>query len=401
MENWKEKLNKLPLTSGVYLFKDKEKKVLYVGKATNLKKRVQSYFVLTKNSKNIQITKKSETIDFIETETVIEALIKEAEIIKKYRPPYNIKENDDRSFLYVLITKEEYPRVLLKRGKEIKKDEKGKVFGPFVYSSEIRSALKIIRKIFPYSTHTKKEINTKKPCFYYQINLCPGVCVGSISKEEYKKNIKNIEMFFEGKKKKIISFLKKQMEEESKAMKFEMAEELRKKINSLLYIQDVAILKKKENNFQKKKKDLFRIEGYDISNISGEFSVGSMVVFDDERPLKSEYRLFKIKNVSGPNDTEMLKEVVRRRLKNKWELPKLIVVDGGKGQVSAVKSVLKEEKIKIDVLGIAKGKDRKKEEVIGELNPLIKKETLLLVQDEAHRFAINYHRKIRGDNFLK
>ena len=391
-----KQIDEFPTTPGVYIFKNKDGGVIYIGKAANLKRRVRSYFN-ARDIKSKKITEEAKSAEFKETETVIEALIKEAELIKLYRPIFNIKEKDDRSFLHVVITKEEYPRVLLVRGKDLEKQNVRSFFGPFVFSSEIRNALKIVRKIFPYSTHTEKEIKKGEPCFYYQIDLCPGTCVGEIGKREYLKNIKNIEMFFKGKKKKIISKLKKEMKEAGNRLEFEKAEELKKKIKALMFIQDTALMAGRKSS---EKSDKPRIEGYDISNISGDLAVGAMVVFKGSSLQKKEYRLFKIRSVRGPNDTEMLKEVIERRMKNDWPLPALIVVDGGKGQVNAVKKALEKEGLLIPVVGIAKGEDRKGESVVGK-NPLgVGKETLLKTQREAHRFAINYHRSLRKKSFL-
>ncbi len=386
----KKDTDKLPDKTGVYVFISKEG-VLYVGKAVGIKKRVRSYFA-SKDEKALRVVKEAEKVDYIITDTVIEALIKEAEFIKKYRPPYNIKENDDRSFLYLVITSDEYPRVLLKRGKElenIKKKEVRSTFGPFVYASEIRSALKIVRKIFPYSTHNKTEISKGKLCFYSQIGLCPGVCGGKIEKSKYLDNIKNIEKFFKGKKKQMIKDLEREMKKAAKEERYEEAEEIKRKINALKFIVDTVIAKKKENPSKN-----IRIEGYDISNISGIFPVGAMVVFENNIPEKKEYRLFKVKK-EGPDDVGMIKEVIERRFNNNWQLPDVMLVDGGVGQVNAVKRVLAKRKLDIIVIGIAKGKDRKKEEVIGTIPKSTNKETLLKVQSEAHRFAIRYHRKLR------
>ncbi len=393
----REKINKISENSGVYLFKNKKGNIIYVGKAANLKRRVGSY-ARAKDEKSTKIWNCAEKIQTIETETVIEALIKEADLIKKHKPFFNIKENDDRSFLYVVITKEEYPRVLLERGRSIKRENYRSFFGPFVYSSEIKNALKIIRKIFPYSTHKKNEINKSKPCFYYQINLCPGNCFKRIDKKDYLKTIKNIELFFKGEKKRIISSLEREMKELSKKTEYEKADEVKNKIQALRFIQDTVLVSKRDNIIKDEEP---RVEGYDISNISGSSSVGAMTVFKKGIPQKEEYRLFEIKEFSNPNDTGMIKEVIRRRINREWEFPELIVVDGGKGQISSVKKILKEKGLKIPVVGVVKGKSRKEERIIGKINKPIKEETILSVQKEAHRFAINYHRKKRSKNFYK
>ncbi len=395
MKEVRETIKKLPSSPGVYLFMNEEGEVIYVGKAGNIKRRVASYFS-SKEKRAVAIAEKIKKINFEETETVIEALIREADLIKKHRPDLNIKDNDDRSFLYVLITKENYPRVLLVRGKDLDNEEGRSIFGPFVFASEIKEALKIIRKIFPYSTHTEKEIKKGKSCFYHQIGLCPGTCSGKIDKKEYLKNIKNIESFFSGKKKKIISSLKKEMEKESEKLNFEKAEEIKRKIKALSFIQETALLKKRTKQTKGP-----RIEGYDVSNISGEHAVGAMVVFSGDVPEKKEYRLFKIKNEGKKDDTQMIAEIIERRFNNDWSIPELILVDGGKGQVSAAKKVLEKKELSVPVVGIAKGEKRRGELLIGDLPAHIKKETLLSVQKESHRFAITYHRKIRKKDFLK
>ncbi len=376
-------IENLPQSSGVYLFKDGEGRVIYIGKAANIKRRVSSYYKGKRDTKTERIAKSAKEIDFIETETVLEALIEEAHLIKKHKPYYNIKEKDDRSFLYVVITKEEYPRVLLLREREI--GEARSVFGPFVFSSEIRSAMKVIRKIFPFSTH---KAGTGKPCFHYQLGLCPGTCTGEISKKDYMKEIRSIELFFKGKKETLISQLKKEMKKASSDLEFERAQDIKRKIDSLVYIQDTVLLKKKKN-------EGVRIEGYDISNISGKLAVGAMAVFSGDVPLKKEYRMFKIKG-SGKGDIEMIKEVIKRRLKRDWERPSLILVDGGLLQMRSVEEALDEEGVEIPVVASVKGE---KARIIGKVPFEIKKNTLLHLQEEAHRFALNYHRKLREKEF--
>ncbi len=392
----KEKIKTLPQTPGVYIFKNKLGKIVYIGKAGNIKRRAASYFS-SKEKRAIVIAEKAFDIEFEETETVIEALVREAVLIKKHRPPLNIKDNDDRSFLYMIISNDDYPQVSLVRERDVKKENLRSIFGPFVFASEIKEAMKIIRKIFPYSTHTKKEIEKGVSCFYYQIGLCPGTCSGKIDKTDYLKNIKNIEYFFQGKKKQIVKSLQREMKKESKNLHYEKAKEIKRKIDALQFIQETALLKKRDTSFDK---EGIRIEAYDISNISGSFAVGSMIVFEKGVPQKKEYRLFKIKEGSGPDDTGMIQEVIRRRFNHKWEKPELILIDGGRGQVSAVKKILLEKNLNIPVVGIAKGRDRKGEFLVGVLPKGINKEILLEMQKEAHRFAINYHRKLRKEGFL-
>ena len=209
-------------------------------------------------------------------------------------------------------------------------------------------------------------------------------------------------MFFAGKKEKLIKDLKKEMILAGKKLEFEEAERLKRQLFALQHIQDVALIKDdallKPITYNLKP---VRVEGYDISNISGSSAVGSMVVFSGNEPDKNEYRKFKIKNFSEPNDVGMMKEVISRRLDNKWPLPDLILLDGGAGQISAVKSVLAERRMQIPIIGMVKGPDRKRTDIIGIVPKGIDKNTLIKVRDEAHRFAIAYHRRVRGKKFFE
>ncbi len=394
MENIKEKIKNLPDSPGVYIFKDASGRIIYIGKAGSLSKRVGSYFVKSADPKARRMTQDVSDIDYKNTETVIEALILEAKLIKEHEPFFNIKDKDDKSFLYVLITDETYPRVVLKRGRE--KKEGRAVFGPFVSSSSIRQALRIIRRIFPYNTHTENQLKKmKRPCFHNQIGLCPGACSGRLDKEEYLKDIKNIELFFKGKKKTVLRLLKKRMKEVAKEKEFEKAHKLKKQIEAVNHIYDTALITSTESE-----NDNIRIEGYDISNIGGKFAVGSMVVFEAGELKREEYKRFKIKTVNSIDDVGMLREVLERRFDHSWKAPDLVLVDGGRGQVGVAKGILKERGIEIPVIGIAKGAKRDKNEIIGDVSLRVKKENLIRIRDEAHRFAVNYHKTLRRKDFL-
>jgi excinuclease ABC subunit C len=395
----------LPDSPGVYVMKDDSGEVLYVGKAGNLKRRVSSYFLRPHEYRLEKLVQSIDKIQFYCTDTAIEALILEAELIKKYKPFYNVREKDDKSFLYVEITKEKFPRVLLTRGKEKMELEHGKstFFGPFTSATNIREALKILRRIFPWSTHPPEKIGTlKRPCFEYEIGLCPGTCIGAISREDYLRNIKNLKLIFEGKKEKILKSLNKDMKSAAKKEEFERAMELRRQIFALNHIRDVSLIQEEGPAFESTKS---RIEGYDISNISGTSSVGSMVVFINGYPDRNEYRKFRIKTLTGANDVGMLKEVLRRRFSHagetgSWPLPNLILIDGGVGQANGAKQVLNEMGLNIPIVGLAKGAKRKRNDLIGRKPEGIDLETLIKVRDEAHRFAISYHKNLRGRNFM-
>ncbi len=390
----------LPDAPGVYFMKDSKGKLLYVGKAGSLKRRVTSYFLRPHDSRIQKMVSEIRAIDYEETDTALEALILESALIKKFQPPFNVKEKDGKSFLYVEITKDKFPRVILVRGKDL---TQGKYFGPFTSASSIREALRIIRKIFPWSVHAPEKIGTfKRPCFDYEVGLCPGTCIGAGSRTEYMKNIRNIKLFFEGKKRQIVIQLKKEMKEASAALEFERAEKFQRQIFALQHIRDVALISESEFNLPATTYQLqpTRIEGYDISNISGTSAVGSMVVFENGAPNKSEYRKFKIRTFDASNDVGMMREVLRRRFQNSWPLPQVILIDGGAPQVNVAHKVLAEFSLQIPIVGIAKGPERKKNEFIGTIPAGVTPLTLIRVRDEAHRFAITYHKKLRAAKSL-
>jgi len=432
-----KQLKKIPETSGVYYMKNRHGNVIYVGKAVNLKRRVSSYFGKAHDTRIEKMVSEIATIDFKVTSSALEALILESNEIKRLMPAYNVRERDDKSFLYLVFTKEMFPKPEFVRGHELARfgaTHFSAVYGPYLSAASIRAALKILRKIFPYSTDSEKQ---KRPCFYYHLKLCPGVCVGVIEAKEYHKNIRHLEMVFAGKKEGLVKELKRAMKIASKSEHFEDAGKMRNQIFALEHIQDVAVLTREAvfspspregerlvpRSFSEEGEgvgqtiDIFgRIEGYDISNISGAEAVGSMVVFEDGEPAKNEYRKFKIKTVKGINDVAMMKEVLQRRFfrlsrhpersegtlahaSQKWPLPDLILVDGGWGQMNVAREVLRENHLDIPLVGIAKGFRRKQDRPIFdsknvELERIVAQYTQILinVRDEAHRFAVSYHR---------
>ena len=419
---------KLPDTSGVYFFKC-GKKILYIGKATSLKDRVKSYFandlLQTRGSRIISMVVEADSISFKKTDSVLEAIILEVAEIKKHQPIYNIKEKDDKSFNYVVITKEEYSRVLVVRGRDLlqkKFDYKiRETFGPFTYGAQLKEAMKIVRKMFPYRDvcipyeqqvkkrtlalspsvlRTSGSKDLPKGCFNRQIGLCPGVCTGEISKQDYAKTIKHISILFSGNKKRLVSTLKKEMTTYAKKHNFEKAGEIKKQIFALEHIRDVSLLKHAEGHERSEGSRIFRIEAYDIAHISGTNTVGVMTVVSNNEVDKNEYRKFKIHgaNKNEINDTANLKEVLRRRLGHaEWSLPNLIVVDGSTAQINATKAVLAERGLNIDIVAVVKDERHKARELIGKKGIIKKWErAILLANFEAHRFAIKYHRNLRS-----
>ncbi len=410
-------IDKLPNSPGVYFFIGNKNTILYIGKATDLKSRVKSYFANNlaeargfKISKMIQLVS---NIKFQKTDSVLEALILENYLIKKHQPKYNTKEKDDKSYNFVIITKENFPRILLLRSRDIlNKKMKNEImdfkieesFGPFPIGSSIKEALKIIRKIFPFRDKCIpfNQISNKniKPCFNKQLGLCPGVCVGEIEKKEYQKTIKNIIRFFKGQKKDILKDLNKQMKDFVKEMKFEEANKIKKQIFSINHIQDVFLIKNNWNEFlntESNSEDLFRIESYDISHTSGQNVVGVMVVVENGEINKNEYRKFNIKDNPNNNDLKSLKEVLSRRLLHKeWRFPNLIVVDGGENQKKLFEKIMGENNLKIPVVSVVKDGKHNPREILGGNQFLKYKRDILLSNFEAHRFAISFHRKLRN-----
>ncbi len=392
---------RLPETPGVYLMRGTGKKLLYIGKAGNLRRRVSSYFLRPADARIEKLVSQIRNIDVKETRTALEALMLEANLIKQYAPPFNIREKDDKSFLFVEVTDEEWPRVLLVRGRMHSSDVKekhGERFGPFVSASSIREALRILRRIFPWSTHSPEVVGAaSRPCFNAEVGLCPGVCVGKADKREYRRNIRNLKKVFSGGTQDLLRRLTRNMKQAADRLDFERAAQFRRQISALEHVQDVALLD--EPTFSERGERKKRIEGFDISNISGTGAVGAMVVFQGDNPDKKSYRRFRIKTIQGQNDVGMMEEVLRRRFRRKsgeaWPLPHCILVDGGSQQVAIANQVLEESGLRIPVVGIAKGPKRRKNEFFGSVPEGISEKTLIRVRNEAHRFAVNYHRKIR------
>lgn len=509
-EKVKEKLLSLPTQPGCYIWRDMNGDVLYVGKAVNLKSRVNSYF---NNYERLdpKIRNMVDLICDVDTYTVdseVEALILETNLIKKYRPKYNKLMKDDKNYSYVMIDwYNPYPSVKIVREQD---DPKAEYYGPYPSRFPIFKVLRRLRKVYPYCEHLPAKLqipNTKlekihdtdeiansetlgaklKPCFDYHIQLCSGVCAGLISKEEHRKNILGIRRFFQGRKLDMIDELKKSMVEYSKSMDFEKATVLRDRIRDLEYVtQRIRIDKDMdEHKLEQMKDELskraldelveklpfekldaaktnFKIECFDISNIQGTNAVASMVVSVNGKAAKNLYRKFKIRSKSTPDDFEMMREALTRRLKRfalgvsentsqanlnsedqssmsemssaKSEvanrekrtlkidesfsvLPDLLIIDGGKGQLSAAFGILREMNLKsLPVVGLAKREEEifyiKNQEAVEKPTPLDfamvklprRSEALYLVQrirDEAHRFGITFHRKLRGKASVK
>jgi excinuclease ABC subunit C len=410
---------KLPDKPGVYFFLE-SRKIIYIGKATSLKDRVKSYFgkdlIQTRGPIILDMVFKADKIKWQVTDSVLEALILEANLIKKYQPKYNTKEKSDKSFNYVCVTNphlrhgvngEGQPRVILVRGKNLNPKIYKKVFGPYPNSSQLKEAIKIVRRIFPFLDDKSKNYLE----FYRQINLVPDLN----DRKLYMQNIRNIILFFSGKKQQIFKNLKKEMKEYAKKREFEKAGEIKRQIFALQHINDVALIKNSPHPGpllgKERGNSNFRIEAYDIAHMGGKNMVGVMVVVDlsansgagDGEVEKSEYKKFKIRTQDNSNDTGALKEVLERRLAHtEWTYPNLIVVDGGIAQINVARKILDNLKVNIPVVSVVKDEHHKARAIMGDRELSLKyKKEILLANSESHRFAIAYHKKMRNRNFLR
>lgn len=389
---------KLPDSPGVYLFK-KGREVLYVGKATSLRDRVKSYFgkgvEFQRGPAIASMVDLSSSLSFVKTDSVLEALILESKLIKEIEPKYNTKEKDNKSFYYVGITNEQFPAVFLVRGRQLANENFAKkfknIFGPFPSSTQIRIGLNILRKIFTFRDRCTPL--SGKRCFDAQIGLCPGVCIGVISEKEYSKIIKNLCLFFNAKKERIVSFFEKEMKRWASKREFEKADEIKRKIFALKHIQDIALIK---DEFPSKPEKLFRIEAYDISHFGGKGIVGAMTVVENGQIVKSEYRKFNIKGFDSQNDPGAIGEILDRRLAHtEWALPNLIVVDGGRAQINSAKNVLDKNGVYIPVVGVVKDDRHRPREILDGGPFSIYHKDILLANSESHRFVISFQKRKR------
>ncbi len=391
----------LPDSPGVYFFK-KGRKILYVGKAASLRSRVRSYFSTRlgegRSPAIVGMVEEANKLAWTETGSVLEALILEANLIKKHEPPYNVDQKDNKSWNYLVITRERVPRVLVIRGRELAAGKGAPpirhIFGPYPHGGALREALKIVRKILPFHDSPI----TDKPCFSSQIGLCPGICAGRVNTEEYGRAISRIRLLFEGKTGTLLRSLNADMKKAAKEERFEDAERLRRQTEALLHIRDVSLIKDEYRSAHggALRNGTYRIEAYDVAHTAGSETVAVMTVVEDGETTRGEYRKFRVRS-AGNDDTKALRESLARRLAHpEWRMPRLIVVDGGKGQVNAAKRVLESAGVAIPIVGVVKNAAHKPERLIGDAKAISEHEgAILLANSEAHRFAISWHRKSR------
>ena len=418
----------LPSKPGVYIYKDAKNKVIYVGKAKDLKKRVSSYFSnKALDAKTLKLVAEINSLDYIPVTSEIEAFLLESAIIKKHQPFYNIKLLDDKSYPYISITKNDNPAVLVVRNT---KSKNAYYFGPYTDSKAVKVVLKLLRRIFPYQSVKN---HAKRKCLYYHLGLCPCVLALPENLETYKKNLSRIRKFLKGESKSLINDLIKEQKDHIKNEEFEKASEIQGKIEYInhitsenydpfryleqpdYYYKRVTDEKTSLENILKPyfgELNLKRIECYDISNFSGKEATGSMVVFINGDKSGKDYRRFKIKTKDTPDDFFMMKEMLSRRFKSKgWDEPDLVVIDGGKGQVSSALVALVTRGKQIPLIGLAKREEtivipqKQMGQKLEFLEIKLSKDTgginlLRRIRDEAHRFAITYHRLLRKKRMI-
>lgn len=430
-------LNSIPQKPGIYVFKNASKKIIYVGKAKNLKDRLTYYFqtnILT--GKTLNLVEEAFDLEYIETLSEADALLLEADFIKKFKPKFNVALKDDKSYLYIRIPKigrdfiEKFPPVTLEHSKDSDPDE---FYGPYPGGSSIKIILKILRKIFLFrdcaTSKFKRFRKIGRGCLFCDLNLCAAPCANLINSRNYNLNIKKLKLFLEGKPQRFEAEIKSLMLKKSKNLEFEEANKIKGRIALIEQLRDIKF---SPSEYQQnpnlsgevRKKELeslihlynvktdtgslilkkgFRIEAYDISNTHGKQATASMVVNVDGESAKKEYRKYKIVNSGKPDDYLMIEEVLGRRFLHKeWNYPQLIVIDGGLGQISSATSALKKLDINIPIMGLAKKFERPV--VVGRylnLNPEDPALNLLKrIRDEAHRFAKTYHKLLRSRKFI-
>lgn len=400
----------LPDAPGVYFFIGYRKEILYIGKATSLTSRVASYFSKDLHEKRSELISnmvlEARTVEVQQTDSVLEAYILETNLIRTHRPRFNTLSKDDKSFNHLIITKEEFPRVLVVRGKDIatkfEEDEIAYTFGPFTSGSLFREALKIVKKIFQfYDTAKPITAKTSKVTrgiidFNKQIGLYPQ----ENNKEEYQKMIRYLRLFFEGKKATVVRELTRDMSVAAKAERFEDASHIKRKLFALAHIQDVALIRDDFRAYRDSKS--IRIEAYDVAHLAGKEMVGVMTVIEGGERVTSEYRSFTIRSVESAHEVKALSEILNRRLVHtEWHYPQLIVVDGNSVQARAAEAVLQAAGVVIPVVAVVKDEHHRPKRIIGSRKLVHEHEQdIIAANAEAHRFSLSLHRKKRTKRLL-
>ncbi len=417
----KAKLKTLPAEPGIYFHRDRDRKIIYIGKAAVLKNRVMSYFQNKhRDPKTLALVADIADTEWITTASEVEALFLESEFIKRYKPKYNIDLKDDKHWLYVKISSDEFPVISYVRRPL---DDKAHYYGPFTSTDALRRAMRYLRKVFPYITHA---IWPKRGCLQYHLGLCPGPEEGAIQPADYRKNVRRLELYLRGEQTKLMDGLQRDMERAAGRKQYEAAAHLRDQLQDLRALSKQMIFGDREAFDLSRDQSLMgladllglpaaprRIEAFDISHLGGVDNVASMVVFTDGVANRDDYRRFKMR-AGGNDDYGHMREVAERRFSPghlaEWGTPDLLLVDGGQGQLAAVLGVLDGLGLSIPAIGLAK----REEEIIRRVaggpdtaaaerydSTLLPPDSHVLqllqrVRDEAHRFAITYQSILRG-----
>lgn len=420
------KVRKFPQSPGVYLMKDDAGRVIYIGKAKNLRSRAGSYFLkgAEEEWRTAPWVHEICDVDYIECESEVDALMMESRLIKDTQPKHNKELKDDKTFPYLMISRrEDFPRVEVTREP---RDRNVKLYGPFANAGDLRGAIQVLQRIFQFRTCTldidenDERWNWFRPCLLASINQCTAPCNLRISKQEYRKDIKRLEMFLDGKKESLLKQLRSEMQQASAELQFEKAARIRDEIRMLERLDDrgdLATHAQPEVFYVDPKKGLSglrkvlelkftprTVEGIDIAHLGGGQTVASVVQFLDGLPFKPGYRRYKIRTVTGIDDFRSIHEVVSRRYKRLYDegevFPDILLIDGGKGQLNAALAAFREQRIEPPtILSLAK----REEEIFlpARESPLILSRhafalrLLQYVRDEAHRFAQHYHHMLR------
>ncbi|OGG59152.1 hypothetical protein A3C89_01970 [Candidatus Kaiserbacteria bacterium RIFCSPHIGHO2_02_FULL_50_50] len=395
------KFDKLPEAPGVYFFMGKRREILYIGKATSLRDRVRSYFssdiAEVRSPLIAQMIAEAVRIETTPTDSVLEALLLETNLIRTHKPKYNTLSKDDKSYNHLIITNEEFPRVLVVRGKDLSsypEDTRLHTFGPFPQGTLFKEALKIVRELFQfYDDRAKLGSGSSYRRGVVSFNRQIGLYPKDVDRDVYLQTVRHLALFFEGKKEVILRELEQEMLRLAKLQKFEEAAQVKRKIFALTHIHDVALMKKEFRTYHDEKR--MRVEGYDVAHLQGEAMVGVMTVCEGGEPVPSEYRSFTIRSLTASNDPAALREVLSRRLEHpEWHYPHVIVVDGSTAQKNAAEKVLREAGVVIPVVGVVKDEHHKPKRLIGPANVIRQHhDTIIRVNAEAHRFSISLHRK--------
>lgn len=427
-----EKVRGFPTTPGIYLMKDSAGRVIYVGKAKNLRSRAGSYFSKQafEERRTADWVHEITDVDFVECESEVDALLMEARLIKDVQPKHNVELKDDKSFPYLMITTgEDFPRVELTRTPA---DKGVKLYGPFANAGALRGAIQVLQRVFKFRTcaldidEGDQRWQWFRPCLLASIDQCTAPCNLRISKEEYRQDIQRLRMFLEGKRKKLLKEMRAEMTAAAQALNFEKAARLRDEINMLERLNERGELEthaQPEVFYVDPKKGLNglrrvlkldetprTIEGVDIAHLGGGQTVASLVQFIDGLPFKPGYRRYKIRGVGGIDDFRSIHEVVARRYKRlAAELdvfPDILLIDGGKGQLNAALSAFRD--IGVDPPSVISLAKREEEIYIpGQAEPLrlsrhaFALRLLQYVRDESHRFAQHYHHLLRSKRTLE